>query len=74
MKKKPEAIILTTTLSLLRDAHACTPRYTFLRDAWAAAQVAYRKTHPEPAAEKAKKDAGDERLLCALLFEEGEPN
>ena len=33
MKKKPEAIILTTTLSLLRNAHACTPRYTFLRDA-----------------------------------------
>ena len=25
-------------------------------------------------AEQAKKDAGDERLLCAVLFEEGEPN
>jgi hypothetical protein len=33
MKKKPEAIILTTTLRLLRNAHACTPRYTFLREA-----------------------------------------
>ena len=33
MKKKPEAMILTTTLRLLRNAHACTPRYTFLREA-----------------------------------------
>ena len=33
MKKKPEAMIITTTLRLLRNAHACTPRYTFLRDA-----------------------------------------
>jgi hypothetical protein len=33
MKKKPEAIILTTTLRLLRNAHACTSRYTFLREA-----------------------------------------
>jgi hypothetical protein len=33
MKKKPEAMILTTTLRLLRNAHACTPRYMFLRDA-----------------------------------------
>ena len=32
MKKKPEAMILTTTLRLLRNAHACTPRYTFLRE------------------------------------------
>lgn len=28
----------------------------------------------EADAEQAKKDAGDERLLCAVLFEEGEPN
>ena len=41
---------------------------------WAAAQVAYRKTHPEPA-EQTKKDAGDERLLCAIFEDEkGEPN
>jgi hypothetical protein len=33
MKKKPEAMIITTTLRLLRNAHACTPRYTFLREA-----------------------------------------
>jgi hypothetical protein len=33
MKKKPEAMILTTTLRLLRNAHACTSRYTFLREA-----------------------------------------
>ena len=33
MKTKPEAMILTTTLRLLRNAHACTPRYTFLREA-----------------------------------------
>jgi hypothetical protein len=33
MKKKPEAMILTTTLRLLHNAHACTPRYTFLREA-----------------------------------------
>ena len=25
-------------------------------------------------AEQAKKDAGDERLLCAVLYEKGEPN
>jgi hypothetical protein len=42
---------------------------------WAAAQVAYRKTRPEPATEQTKKDAGDERLLCAVLYEgKGEPN
>ena len=33
MKKKPEAMILTTTLRLLRNAHACTSQYTFLREA-----------------------------------------
>ena len=33
MKKKPEAMILTTTLRLLHNAHACTPRYKFLREA-----------------------------------------
>jgi hypothetical protein len=33
MKKKPEAMIITTTLRLLRNAHACTSRYTFLREA-----------------------------------------
>ena len=33
MKKNPEAMLLTTTLRKLRDAHACTSRYTFLREA-----------------------------------------
>ena len=33
MKKKNEATLLTTTLRKLRDAHACTSRYTFLREA-----------------------------------------
>jgi len=33
MKKKNEATLLTTTLCKLRDAHACTSRYTFLREA-----------------------------------------
>ena len=33
MKKKPEAMTLTTTLRLLRNAHACTSLYTFPREA-----------------------------------------
>ena len=33
MKKKKDALLLTTTLRKLRTARACTSRYTFLRDA-----------------------------------------
>ena len=36
----------------------------------------HAETYAEPvqSAKKDRKDAGDERLLCAVLFEEGEPN